>query len=66
MKLSRLLSYIVPKILLSIMYYIFLFPIAPLYKLFTKNPLMLSKKYDIYFIDVNKKWARNALRKFGN
>ena len=53
-KLSKLLSYIVPNILLTIIFYFFLFPIALLSRLFNKDPLMLSGKYKTYFIDMNK------------
>jgi len=35
-------------------FFLFLFPISLFSKLFTKDPLMLSNKYDSYFIDVNK------------
>jgi hypothetical protein len=54
MKLSKLLGYIVPNILLSIIFYLFLFPISVLFRIFNKDPLMISDKYKTYFIDVNK------------
>jgi hypothetical protein len=54
MKLSKLLSYIVPNVLLSLVFYLFLFPISLLSKLFSKDPLMLSKKHPTYFININK------------
>ncbi len=63
MKLTQLLSYIIPNILLSLVFYLFLFPISLLSKLFTKDPLMLSKKYNSYFIDVNKEIDRESFKK---
>jgi hypothetical protein len=63
MKLSKLLSYIIPNILLSIVFFLFLFPISLLSKLFNKDQLMLSNKYDSYFIDVNKEMDKKSFEK---
>lgn len=55
MKLAWLLSYIVPNILLSIVFYVFLFPIATLSKLFAKkDPLKLKRQKGSLFADTNK------------
>lgn len=62
-KLSKLLSYIIPNILLSIVFFLFLFPLSLLSKLFTKDPLMLSNKYDSYFVDVNKEMNKESFEK---
>jgi len=53
MKLSEILGYIVPNILLTLIFFLFLFPISLLAKLFNKDNLMLSKKYKSYFIDTS-------------
>ena len=53
MKLSLVLGYIVPNILLTIVFFLFLFPIAFIARLSGKDSLMLSKKYKTYFIDTN-------------
>jgi hypothetical protein len=53
-KLSKGLGYIIPNIILSIVFYFFLFPISALSKIFNKDPLMLSRKYNSYFIDIKK------------
>ena len=53
-KLSKGLGYIIPNIILSIVFYFFLFPISALSKIFNKDPLMLSQKYNSYFIDIEK------------
>jgi hypothetical protein len=54
MQLTKVLSYIVPNILLGLLFFLFLSPIALLSRLFKKDPLMLSNKYKSYFIDVQK------------
>lgn len=43
-KLAELLGAFVPKIVLFLLFYLFLFPIALLYRLFNKRPLDLKKK----------------------
>jgi ABC-type Fe3+ transport system permease subunit len=63
MKLSQFLSYIIPNIVLSIVFFLFLYPISLLSKLFNKDQLMLSKKYDSYFIDVNKEMDKKSFEK---
>lgn len=50
--LTKVLSYIVPNILLSIVFYLFLFPIALLSRLFSKkDPLKLKKSADSTFVE---------------
>ena len=52
MNLAKVLSFIVPNILLSIVFYIFLFPIAILSKLFgNKNALQLKNKSNTLWIE---------------
>jgi len=63
MKLAKLLEYIVPNVLLSIVYFLFLFPISLLSRLFTKDPLMLSKKYKTYYIDINRAIDKKSFEK---
>lgn len=63
MKLTKLLGYIIPNILLGIVFFFFLFPISLFYKLFSKDPLMLSKKYKSYFIDINKEIDKKSFEK---
>ena len=63
-KLSKILGYIVPNILLSAIFFLFLFPIAVISRLFTKkDPLMLSGKYDTYFIDMNTQMDKKSFEK---
>jgi hypothetical protein len=63
MKLANVLGYIIPNILLSIVFYLFLFPISLLSRIFNKDQLMLSKEYNTYFIDVNKKMDKKYFEK---
>ena len=61
MKIAQLLGYIIPNILLTLMFFLFLYPIALLSKLFSKDPLMLSNKYETYFIDINKEGYKQTV-----
>lgn len=63
MKLSHILGFIVPNILLSIVFFIFLFPIALISKLFHKDTLMLSNKYKSYYLDINKEMDKASFEK---
>ena len=62
-KLSLVLGYIVPNILLSIVFFLFLLPLSLISKLFNKDVLMLSKKHKTYFIDVNKEMDKKSFEK---
>lgn len=63
MKLAKVLSYIVPSILLSLVFYLILFPVALLWRLFTKDPLMLKSNYKSFFIDINKDFEKKSFEK---
>lgn len=63
MGLAKILSYIIPSILLAVVFYLVLFPLSLVSKLFTKDPLMLSKKYDSYFVKVDNEVDRESLEK---
>jgi hypothetical protein len=63
MKLSQILGYIVPNILLTSVFFLFLFPISLLSKLSKKDPLMLSKKYNTYFLDIQKRDVKDSFKK---
>ena len=63
MALSRVLSYIIPSFLLGIVFYLILFPVALMSKLFNKDPLMLSNKYKTYFITINKEVDKKSFEK---
>lgn len=61
MQLSRVLSHIVPTILLTAIFYLILFPLSLLSKLFTKDPLMLSNKHESYFVKIEKTYEKKGL-----
>jgi hypothetical protein len=63
MKLGKLLGYIVPNILLGMVFYLVLFPISLLSRIFRKDPLMLSKDHETYFVDVEKETDRKDFEK---
>ena len=63
MKLSGILSHIIPNILLTLMFYLFLTPLALIYRIFNKDSLKLSDKYDSYFIDTDRKFNRDYFTK---
>jgi len=61
MKLTWILSLIVPNILLSIIYYLFLFPIAFFSRIFgEKNPLNLKNTKDSLFKSTNKQFDKTS------
>lgn len=63
-KLAWVLSFIVPNILLSLIYFLFLFPIALLSKLFgNKDPLALRNKPDSTFKTSNKAFDASSFDK---
>lgn len=63
MKLARVLSYIIPSILLGVVFYLVLFPISLISKLFTRDPLMLSNKYKTHFVDINREFDMKSFEK---
>lgn len=63
MKLADLLGYILPNVLLAVLFFFILFPISLLYKLFHKDPLMLSRKHKSYFINVDKSPDKKSFEK---
>ena len=64
MKLAWVLSLIVPKILLSVLFYLFLFPIALLSRAFgAKDPLQLNKQSESVFKTTDKTFDKTSLEK---
>ncbi len=63
-KLIKFLSLIVPNILLSAVFYLFLFPIALLSKLFgKKDPLLLKNPTKTTFVEVNRNYSPSNFEK---
>lgn len=64
MKLAWMLGLIVPNILLGIIFYLFLFPISVLSRLFgEKDPLHLKNKHDSMFITNDKHFNKRSFEK---
>jgi hypothetical protein len=63
MKLAQILGYIVPNILLSVVFFLLLTPLAILFRLFNKDVLMLSNSQDSYFIDIEREIQKNDFEK---
>lgn len=49
-KLSKLLSWLISTIILTLVFYFILFPVSRLARIFSNDPFMLSNKYKSYFI----------------
>lgn len=63
-KLGFVLGMIVPNVLLSIVFYLFLFPLAALSKLFgNKDPLVLKNRPGSMYADVNKSFNQDSFEK---
>jgi hypothetical protein len=61
-KLGDLLGLIVPKIILSAVFYFFLFPIALLYRLSKKDPLRLKDSRKSNWVDREHEYAAGDLK----
>lgn len=61
-KLSEILGNIVSKIILTIVFYIFLFPLSLLYKVFNNDRITLKKPNKAsYFVDRNHKFTKKSI-----
>lgn len=63
MKLGNAIGYVVSNVLLSMVFFLVLTPIAMLFRVFNKDPLMLSEKHPSFFIDRQKKFNKNDFTK---
>ena len=61
--LSRVLSMIIPPLLLGAVFYLVVFPVSLLSRLFSKDLLMVKKHYDSYFIPVTKEFDKASFEK---
>lgn len=60
-KLAEILGWLNSRILLSIVFYVFLFPLAAINKLFSKNALHLKNVSDTLFTERNHKYKKDDL-----
>ncbi len=63
MKLGQLLNYIIPSVLLGLVFYLILWPVSIISRFFTKDPLMLLDKHETFFITVNKEFEKKSFEK---
>jgi cytochrome c oxidase subunit IV len=64
MKLALVLSYIIPNIILGIIFFLVLFPMSLFQKLFSKRDhLMLKNNSDSTFITVDKTFSKESFKK---
>jgi pheromone shutdown protein TraB len=63
LKLTQVLSYIMPSILLAAVFYLVVFPVALMSKIFVKDPLMLTSGYDTCFVTVERKFEKQDFEK---
>jgi len=62
-KLAYVLSKIVPTVLLTAIFYLFLFPLSLISRLYTKDPLILKNIKNTTFIDVAKIDVKKSMEK---
>jgi len=64
LKLAGILGFIIPNILLSIIFFLILFPVAMISRLFSKrNNLQLSNNSNSLFVDFSKTYDRISIEK---
>ncbi|MCL6260774.1 hypothetical protein M3O96_16855 [Aquiflexum sp. TKW24L] len=61
--LAKILGHIIPTVLMAIIFYLFLFPIALVSRMFSNDPLLLSNKYNSFFKTVNRKFVKGDFEK---
>lgn len=61
--LAKILGHIVPTILMTVIFYVFLFPIALVSRIFNKDPLLLSNEHNSYFKTINKRFVKDDFEK---
>jgi phosphoglycerol transferase MdoB-like AlkP superfamily enzyme len=61
--LAKILGHIIPTVLMTVIFYVFLFPIALVSRIFNKDPLLLSNEHNSYFKTINKKFEKEDFEK---
>lgn len=61
MKFAEMLGFVMNKVILGLVFFVFLVPIALLSRLFRKNPLKVHKHSGSYFSDRNFKYTKKSL-----
>ena len=57
LKLAELIGSVMSKVILSVLFFVFLVPIALVYRLTKKNPLFLKRQDESYYIVRNKQYS---------
>ncbi len=57
LKFAELIGSVMSKIILSVVYFIFLVPIALIYRMTQKNPLFLKRRKGSYYRERNKQYS---------
>lgn len=57
LKFAELIGSVMSKVILSIVYFVLLVPIALIYRLTQKNPLLLKRQKQSYYIERNKQYS---------
>lgn len=60
-KLADAMGFVMSKVLLSVVFFVFLLPIAILYRMFSKDNLQLKKKTDTYWTSRGHKYSAKDL-----
>ena len=61
-KLALILGLIVPNIILGIIFYLFLFPISIIARIFSKDLLKLKNDYNSTYFSVNKSFNKESFK----
>lgn len=61
MKLAEGMGWVMSKVILGIVFFLFLFPIAVLSRLLGKNSMQLTKRADSYFVPRNHTYQKKDL-----
>lgn len=61
MKLAEIMGFVMNKVILGIVFFVFLLPIALLSRMFRRNPLKMQKNTGSYFNERNFKYNKKSL-----
>ncbi|MFZ9848133.1 MAG: SxtJ family membrane protein [Flavobacteriales bacterium] len=61
LKFGEAMSWVMSKIILTLLFYLLVFPISSLYRLFNKDLLMLKRRKDSYFTERNHLFEKKDL-----
>lgn len=57
LKFAELIGSVMSKVILSVVYFVFLVPIALVFRMTQKNPLFLKRQKGSYYIERNKQYS---------